>query len=63
MNPDLRNLEGAVVTNVIVTEHRARIVLSSDKGSKALTLIACGWADDRCRKCTCDKSRVRVIVE
>jgi hypothetical protein len=59
----LRDLEGAVVTNVIVTEHRARIVLSTDGGSRALTLIGCEWADDRCRTCNCDKSRVRVIVE
>lgn len=67
MNADLltalRDLEEAVVTNVIVTEHRARVVLATDGGSRSLTLIGCEWADERCRSCTCDTSRVRVIVE
>ena len=67
MNADLlaalRDLEEAVVTNVIVSEHRARIVLSTQAGSRALTLIGCEWADERCRSCSCDRSRVRVIVE
>ncbi len=59
----LRDLEEAVVTNVIVSEHRARIVFATDGGSRSLTLIGCEWSDERCRSCSCDRSRVRVIVE
>jgi hypothetical protein len=67
MNPDLlaalRDLEGSVITAVVVTPNRARIVASGEDGSVAITLIGCEWADDRCRTCTCHKSRVRVVVE
>jgi hypothetical protein len=59
----LRDLEGAVITAVVVTPNRARIVASLEEGSITITLIGCEWADSRCRNCSCDKSRVRLVVE
>lgn len=58
----LEAMEGAVITRSTVANGKATLIAVSEQATFALTVEGCDWNDERCSKCSCDKSKVSIRV-
>lgn len=59
----LLEMEGAVITRVTASDGVTRLVAVSEKATFSLVIEGCGWDDERCERCSCDKTKMSVRVE